>query len=77
VLKRVAAHIGASSAPDLFAKTSKQRFGEGPAFNVVPQELKTALAEMHLRQIIRLARKFPDPCARWLEDAEKRVMAAA
>jgi hypothetical protein len=77
VLKRITAHIGASSVPNLFAKTSKQRFGEGPAFNVVPQELKTALAEMHIGQIARLAKKFPNPCARWLEDAERRVSAYA
>jgi hypothetical protein len=77
VLKRVTTHIGVSSSGSLFAETSKQRFGEGPTFNVVPQELKTALAEMHLGQITRLARKFPDPCARWLEEAEKRVSAGS
>jgi hypothetical protein len=74
VLARVATHIGISAEPKLFAKTSVQRFGQGrPAFNVVPQELKKTLAEMHIEELAELALKFPDPCARWLEDAKKLI----
>jgi hypothetical protein len=71
VLARVTAHIGVAAAPDLFSETSSQRFADAAAFNLVPQELKTTLAEMHIDKIAELARTFPNPCARWLEDAEK------